>query len=171
MVKFNLDDTPIDMLFVSLSMTTLPPFIDALDISVLKGLDDAGVRSINGPRVAEWILKSVPDEVTFRGTCRAIKFWAKQRGIFSNVLGFLGGVNYAIMTAFVCQRYPNANVATLIRNFFNLFVQWQWPNPILIAPLESRGDDPSVRGLPVWNPRINAKDSHHLMPIITPGFI
>ena len=42
-IKFNFDDQPIDMLFVSLSLhTKLPEQIDALDISVLKGLDDQG---------------------------------------------------------------------------------------------------------------------------------
>ena len=169
-VKFNLEEQPIDMLFVSLSIANIPAKFDALDISYLKGLDDQGVRSINGPRVAEWIVKLVPNEEIFRTTLKAIKFWAKQRGLYSNVLGFLGGVNYAIMVAFMCQRYPNANPAILICKFFNLFVQWQWPNPIMLSPLEEKGADPSIRGLPVWNPKLNIKDGLHIMPIITPAY-
>lgn len=169
-VKFNFEEQPIDMLFVSLSLSQIPARIDTLDISYLKGLDEQGVRSINGPRVAGWIFKLVPNEETFRITLKAIKYWAKQRGLYSNVLGFLGGVNYAIMVAFVCQRYPYANPATLVCKFFNLFVQWQWPNPIMLSSIEGKGADPSIRPLPVWNPKLNLKDGHHLMPIITPAY-
>lgn len=168
-VKFNLDDQPIDLLFVSLSIPHITEKIDELDISYLQGLDHQGVRSINGPRVAESIVKLVPYENNFRHTLQAIKFWAKQRGIFSNVLGFLGGVNYAIMVVFICQKYPRLSPATLVCKFFNLFVQWQWPNPILISPLESNSNH-LVRNLPIWNPKLNVKDGHHIMPIITPAY-
>ena len=115
-VKFNLDDQPIDLLFVSL-LTPHVPRKKELDISYLKALDHRSIRSINGPRVAEWIVKLVPDENNFRSALQAIKLWAKRRGIFSNVLGFLGGVNYAIMVVFICQRYPSASPATLVSNF------------------------------------------------------
>ena len=54
-------------------------------------------------------------------------------------------------------------------HFFNLFVQWQWPNPLLISPPESNSDQ-MVRNLPIWNPKLNVKDGHHLMPIITPAY-
>ena len=169
-VKFNLDEQAIDMLFVSLNLPRLPDDIDVLDMSYLRGLDEQGVRSMNGPRVAERILKLIPNTQTFRKTLQAIKYWAKQRGVYSNVLGFLGGVNFAIMVAFVCQKYPNACPATLIQRFFNLFLQWRWPIPILLSSIEERGSDPSIGLLSVWNPKLNPKDSHHLMPIITPAY-
>ena len=69
-VKFNFKNTPIDMLFVSLPVKDISRSIDTLDISYLKGLDEKGVRSINGPRVAEYILKLVPNEQNFRTTLK-----------------------------------------------------------------------------------------------------
>lgn len=47
----------------------------------LRFLDDAGVRSLNGVRVAELILALVPNHKAFRTTLRAVKEWARRRGV------------------------------------------------------------------------------------------
>lgn len=170
-VKFNIDGQAIDMIFVSLCTSSIPVDLDVLDSRHLRGLDEQGIRSLNGSRVAEWICRLVPNFPFFCTTLRFVKHWARQRGLYSNVLGFLGGVNYAILVAFVCQRYPNSCPATLVRKFFQIYTQWRWPNPIMLTGIE---DHPPAendgRYLPVWNPKVNPKDGCHVMPIITPAF-
>jgi poly(A) polymerase len=170
-VKFNIDGQAIDMIFVSLQIHSIPIDIDVLDSRYLKGLDEQGIRSLNGSRVAEWICRLVPNFASFCTTLRFIKHWARQRGLYSNVLGFLGGVNYAVLVGFVCQRFPNACPATLVRKFFQVYTQWRWPNPIMLTGIEDRSpSETDGRYLPVWNPKINPKDGLHVMPIITPAF-
>ena len=107
----------------------------------------------------------VPNKDTFRLTLRAIKLWAKRHGIYSNVLGFLGGVSWAMLVARVCQLYPNADPSTLTQKFFLVFLKWQWPQPVLLKKPEEAG-----LGKPVWDPRQNVADRYHLMPIITPAY-
>ena len=91
-----------------------------------------------GCRVTDEILRQVPSEVEdFRKALRCIKLWAKRtlprlasapltcprrltpilphagRAIYSNTLGFLGGVHLAILLARICQVCPSAARAEL----------------------------------------------------------
>lgn len=61
--------------------------------------------------------------------------------------------------------YPNAVAATIVSKFFLVFSRWQWPSPVLLRPPHDAN-----LGYQVWDPRINAADRYHLMPIITPAY-
>lgn len=165
-IKMEFDGIELDMTFARLALTQISDDIDLRSESLLKNLHEKCVRSLNGCRVTDEILHLVPNKENFRMTLRAIKLWAKKRGIYSNVLGFLGGVSWAMLVARVCQLYPNAAPSTLIHRFFMVFSQWDWPQPVLLKQLLAE----NKLGFPVWDPRINPSDRFHLMPIITPAY-
>lgn len=167
-LKFNIDGQQIDMIFVSLALEKIPDNLNVLDNMYLRKLDEQGVRSLNGCRVAERLLQLVPNFETFGTALRAIKHWARRRGIYANVLGFLGGVNFAILVAFVSQVYVNACPATLVMKFFKLYYQWEWPRPIMLTVVEDVCEAEGVY-IPSWNPKVNPSDRQHIMPIITPA--
>ena len=188
---------------------------------------------------------------TFRTALRVIKLWAERRGIYSNVVGYLGGVNWAILVAYTCKLYPCGIASVIVDRFFKVacshhypcacmhasvclpvshcssplqanalfnlndtglaalqpspsfhvlgvrqscgvpslrltavhrvcsaalrwgsgvgvlqvFARWPWPTPIMLREIEH-----DAMGLQVWDPRINPRDSMHLMPIITPAY-
>ncbi|KAL3217968.1 hypothetical protein MRX96_031883 [Rhipicephalus microplus] len=164
-IKMTFDGIELDMLFARLALKDIPEDQDLRDVNILKNLDQKCVRSLNGCRVTDEILHLVPNRETFRLALRAIKLWAKRHGVYSNVLGYLGGVSWAMLVARTCQLYPNAAAATLVHKFFLVFSQWPWPKPVLLKqPEESR------LGFPLWDPRVNVADRFHLMPIITPAY-
>ncbi|KAB0386538.1 hypothetical protein FD755_001494 [Muntiacus reevesi] len=123
-IKLCFDGIEIDILFARLALQTIPEDLDLRDDSLLKNLDIRCIRSLNGCRVTNEILHLVPNIDNFRLTLRAIKLWAKRHNIYSNILGFLGGVSWAMLVARTCQLYPNAIASTLVHKFFLVFSKW-----------------------------------------------
>ncbi|RZC86320.1 hypothetical protein C5167_007511 [Papaver somniferum] len=61
-----------------------------------------------------------------------LKLWARRRGIYCNLVGFFGGIHLAVLTTFICCRFPNASGTTLISRFFETYTFWPWPTPVML---------------------------------------
>jgi poly(A) polymerase len=123
-IKFSFSDIPIDLVFAQLGLPSVPDHLELFDNNLLRNLDERCVRSLNGSRVTDEILRLVPQIDSFRTALRCIKMWAKRRGVYSNVMGFFGGVVWAMLVARVCQLYPKASAGTIVAKFFRIMHQW-----------------------------------------------
>lgn len=155
-----------------------------LDDRVLCGGDMKDMKdmfAMNGPRVTELIELIMQDSFeTFKVVVRALRLWAKRRGIYSNKMGYLGGVNFNILGAFICQLYPNLSAGALLHRFFEIFGrQWAWrnphnlPQPVSLLKKVSGATDIGYDAQ-VWDgndPRcIDIRRKHAVMPILTPAY-
>ncbi|EGE08939.1 Poly(A) polymerase PAPalpha [Trichophyton equinum CBS 127.97] len=164
-IKIEISGISIDLIFARLIVSSVPPNLDLKNKDLLRGLDEREIRCVNGTRVTDEILELVPQQKTFRLALRAIKLWAQRRAIYSNIVGFPGGVAWAMLVARVCQLYPQATGSVIVGKFFRIMNQWSWPQPVLLKHIE---DGPLH--MKVWNPKIYHGDRFHLMPIITPAY-
>ncbi|KAI1261200.1 Poly(A) polymerase [Xylariaceae sp. FL1019] len=167
-IKFEYWGISIDLIYSRIAtLTQFPPRgqLQLTNNEYLRGLDEQELRSLNGTRVTREILNLVPEQSTFRTALRAIKLWAQRRAIYANIVGFPGGVVWAMMVARVCQLYPKATSAVIVTKFFIVLKTWPWPVPLQLKKLE---DGPlNVR---TWNPKVYNGDAYHLMPVITPAY-
>ncbi|RWS10561.1 poly(A) polymerase-like protein 2, partial [Dinothrombium tinctorium] len=104
-IKTKIDGIELDILFARLALKNIPSdqdlrycthcsnsfnsphsFGDTSNRELLRNLEQKCVRSLNGCRVTDDILQLVPNHESFRLALRAIKFWAKRMGIYSNAL-------------------------------------------------------------------------------------
>lgn len=139
-IGMEFDGVDIDLVFARIESKEVGDDLEnLLDDNVLKNCDDSSVRSLNGSRVADIILKTVPDIESFRTTLRCIKLWAKSRGIYSNVLGYFGGVSWMILVAKICTICPFLQPNRLLHNFFLYYARWNWDykNPIRLLPVSN----------------------------------
>ncbi|GJC95494.1 hypothetical protein ColKHC_04320 [Colletotrichum higginsianum] len=152
-IKFEFSGISIDLIFSRIAMLKqLPKDFNVQDSGLLRGLDEAELRSLNGTRVTDEILSLVPEQATFKLALRAIKLWAQRRAIYANIMGFPGGVAWAMLVARVCQLYPKAASSVIVNKFFHIMRRWPWPQPVLLKQVE--GGPLQVR---VWNPKVGSR--------------
>ena len=167
-LTFDWEGINIDLLFARLNAPSVPANFDIDNDMVLSGVDSATEKSLNGPRVTNLIAALVGGTEeryqTFLTVVRLVRKWAKARGLYSNKLGYWGGVNINIAVALVLQLYPNACPASLLRKFFLVFKSWRWPNPVMLT----KPHDAEL-GLPVWN-AFQAATMRQVAPMITPAY-
>lgn len=78
-IKLEYSGISIDLIFTRLAIPSVPENIDLKNTSLLRGLDETDLRSINGTRVADEMLSLVPQPKSFRHALRAIKLWAQSQ--------------------------------------------------------------------------------------------
>jgi poly(A) polymerase len=171
----------LDILVACVPPTAIVAGMDSVDDSLIFKVDEKCMKSMNGIRVADKILKLVPDPRTFREASRMIKYWAQQRCIYGNSVGYFGGVSWSMAVARVCQLYPNFSARQIVERFFYTFASWSWEDngPILLCHPQEMKIPPSLirqGGVAVlsqfkdWNPVKYSSDRFQIMPVITPIF-
>jgi poly(A) polymerase len=168
LLTFDWEGVNIDLLFARLNSASVPASLDIDNDVVLDGVDSATEKSLNGPRVTNLIaalVSGTPERYNnFLTVVRCVRKWAKARGLYSNKMGYWGGVNINISVALVVQLYPRATQASLLRKFFLVFKSWRWPNPVMLTKPHDAG-----YGLPVWSAQ-HVHNARQVAPIITPAY-
>eukprot|EP01017_Pseudomicrothorax_dubius_P032457 TRINITY_DN4255_c0_g3_i1.p1 TRINITY_DN4255_c0_g3~~TRINITY_DN4255_c0_g3_i1.p1 ORF type:complete len:740 (+),score=162.88 TRINITY_DN4255_c0_g3_i1:49-2268(+) len=130
----------------------------------------ASLASVDGLRVASRVKSLISNEETFILLTKTIKLWAKKRGIYSNMLGYLSGILIAFLVVKVMQMFPTLSPFRLLWHFFFIFSQERgWKTPINIDDPEKGRD-----GLPenlLEMERSNKREAENdIVKVFTPAF-
>jgi poly(A) polymerase Pap1 len=150
LLSATMDGQDLDIMTVHLRTPELPQDKAALLLSYewMNGLDDASILCLNGPRVTELLLLDYcgpkVDKVfargAFRTAVRYVRLWARQRCVYGNKAGFLGGVNLALLVAWAGDALvaagglgaPPLVAAQLVLGFFRALEAWNFGQPIAL---------------------------------------
>eukprot|EP00487_Bulimina_marginata_P002142 TRINITY_DN15021_c0_g1_i1.p1 TRINITY_DN15021_c0_g1~~TRINITY_DN15021_c0_g1_i1.p1 ORF type:complete len:176 (-),score=5.19 TRINITY_DN15021_c0_g1_i1:53-580(-) len=91
LLKFTFSGIDIDLVYAQWNVDIIDAEKKEEQINVFsKGFmcDQDTLFSLNGVRSTQTIKKLIPKKCVFEKTLRIIKFWAQQRAIYSNVMGF-----------------------------------------------------------------------------------
>jgi len=170
-IKFECDGVDVDLSMARMPDTELPDDLDICLDDHIKGIKDPkDLTCLNGPRVTLEILHRVPNVDSFLMLLRCLKLWARRRGIYSNIVGFPGGVAWAIMGVKVCQLYPNMIPSQLLEKFFFLYKNWNFGNAILTTPLDECKAPPGAVFMQSWDPQRMPPNHWRPMSVITPTY-
>ncbi|KAK7246246.1 hypothetical protein RIF29_41108 [Crotalaria pallida] len=136
LMRLKFDRISIDLPYARLRVLYVPENVDILNPFFMRNIDDTSWKSLSGVRANKRILQLVPNVENFQSMLRILKFWAKRRGVYGALLGYLGGIHLALLAAYVCQRYPDATLNALLTNFFRTFAFWPWPTPVMLTSVD-----------------------------------
>jgi hypothetical protein len=77
-IKFEYSGIAIDLIFSRLAQPQVPIDLTLKDKSMLRGVEERDLRSLNGTRVTDEILELVPQQKVFKYALRAVKLWAQR---------------------------------------------------------------------------------------------
>ncbi|GMH66719.1 hypothetical protein TL16_g04491, partial [Triparma laevis f. inornata] len=164
-ITFDWEDVNIDLLFAKLNVISVPDSLDIDNDLILRGVDRPTATTLNGPRVTNMLANLMQGTkeryAAFLTVIRCVRRWAKKRGLYSNKMGYWGGININILAAFTVQIYPNASPSNLLQKFFMILRHWKWPDPIMLTKTHD-----SHLGQIVWTSQGNKEH----FPILTPAY-
>ena len=84
-IKMEFMGFEMDLLYAQLAYDRIPLDLDVQDPSLLRSIDEASIKSLNGTRTTDQILRLVPNPESFRTALRFLKLYAARRGMYSCV--------------------------------------------------------------------------------------
>jgi poly(A) polymerase len=118
-------------------------------VSELQPIDEFSQNAIVAVRICATLKQMMDDRPEFVKLLSDVKRWAFSRGVYGQNLCYLGGISWAILCAYVVQKFSEAPTPPTqvywMHCFFKVFSKWTWPNPIFLEQsLHSPGWNPLV---------------------------
>ncbi|KAI1779638.1 hypothetical protein F4818DRAFT_148065 [Hypoxylon cercidicola] len=85
-----------------------------------------------------YLRRTIPDSAAFRLAYYVIKCWARRRGIYAPIFGYLGGIQISILLTVICkllsQKAETVSVPAILTTFYDHYAVFDWKNSIVFDP-------------------------------------
>lgn len=85
-----------------------------------------------------YIQRTIPDYAVFRTAYYLIRYWAKQRGIYSAKFGLLSGIQISVLLSRVCKllshEVASVPLPSILATFFHHYAQFDWSTQLAFDP-------------------------------------
>ncbi|GAP86240.1 putative endonuclease Exonuclease phosphatase [Rosellinia necatrix] len=85
-----------------------------------------------------YIRRTIPDYAAFRTAYHLIRYWAKQRGLYSAKFGLLSGIQISVLLSRVCKLLSHDGVLvslpSILTTFFHHYSQFDWNAQVAFDP-------------------------------------
>ncbi|SPO02626.1 related to poly(A) polymerase [Cephalotrichum gorgonifer] len=93
---------------------------------------------LKAARDMAYLRRSIPDLAQFRLAYLLIKTWAKARGIYAAMLGYLGGIHIFTLLVPICKMLAHnggsVSVSDVIVTFFDHYAHFDWAKNVVFDP-------------------------------------
>ncbi len=133
-LRLTIDGISLDLLYTQVEVTDGWDNLDLQDLKARVKNPKAIVGCWEADLIVDLVSQHVPLE-SFRWLLKAVRAWAKSRGIYGNSWGFLGGFSWSLLCAWSCIQYRGKDRSTesLLANFFQLLSQHDWSKAISLT--------------------------------------
>jgi poly(A) polymerase len=133
-LRLQIEGISLDLLYTQIEVTD---GWEKLDLHALKP-QIKNTKSIIGCWDADTIVDLVSQQLpldSFKLLLRAVRGWAKARGIYGNSWGFLGGFSWSLVCAYSCIDYrgKDLTIESLLAHFFDLLSRYDWSEPMSLT--------------------------------------
>ncbi|OAF71474.1 hypothetical protein A3Q56_00739 [Intoshia linei] len=90
-------------------------------------------RTINAYRNLVYIKMIAPNFNKYRNCVKVVKMWAKNKLIYSNCVGYLGGIAWYILVLKVMLLYPNATCCVIFEKVLYYISHRDWNKPVSLV--------------------------------------
>jgi uncharacterized protein (UPF0248 family) len=135
-LRLTIEGISLDLLYTQVELTDGWENLDLQDLKATIKNPKSIVGCWEADLTIELVSHHVPIE-SFRWLLKAVRAWAKSRGIYGNSWGFLGGFSWSLLCAWSCVNYrgQDRSTAALLANFFQLLSQHDWREAISLTEL------------------------------------
>lgn len=167
-ISLVIDGLKISLSRVSIKRETVDDSFDFDDDDNLKEMDKYSKRALGSLRNNNLVIGWLAPNKGFKDLLRFLIYWTKRRGIYGDLFGYFNYASLCIISAYICQLYPNKPISVLFYELTLILAEWEQKKPIYINTPKKYKDESEFRSIdffPIFTPSYPSYNSFNTVTV------